>query len=125
MTADYRETNNPVYLLHPSSRTFVPVTRADGVIAPLEPRSAEGMALAEWLAAGNVPDPIPPPEPAPPKPDYGTDVPDDYLFQQHVQAITNLRQYLQVATPTAAQSTAALKTLIRVVLYREKQMDGG
>jgi hypothetical protein len=56
------------------------------------------------------------PDPIPPTPDFGTDVPPDFQFQL-ANAVQNLRQYLALATPTAAQNAAALKTLIRVVLY--------
>lgn len=54
---------------------------------------------------------VPAPDPA--APDYGT---DDTKRDQLADAVTQLRQYLGVASPTQAQSTVALKLLIRVVL---------
>lgn len=68
---------------------------------------------------------VPPvlPFPTPIVPDYGTDATPDRT--QLVQAVTALRQYLNVASPTAAQSAQALKLLIRVVLFLCKQLIGG
>jgi hypothetical protein len=49
--------------------------------------------------------------------DYGTDAPADYAATQLQIAVTNLRQYLQAASPTQAATVAALKLTIRVVLF--------
>jgi hypothetical protein len=57
---------------------------------------------------------IPPTPPA--KIDTGTDVPPDQ-YEKLAEAVVTLRNYLQVATPTAAQSAGALKLLIRIVLF--------
>jgi hypothetical protein len=67
--------------------------------------------------------PPPAPPPPPPTPDYGADVPDDYQTQL-ANAVNQLRQYLGVASPSQAQSTAALKLLIRVVLFIAKRFVG-
>lgn len=58
----------------------------------------------------------PTPDPEVEKIDLGSDVPEDQETKM-VQAAQVLRTYLGVATPTATQSAAALKVLIRVVLY--------
>lgn len=55
---------------------------------------------------------VPPPPPIPL--DYGSDSPPR---PQLNDVVTQLRQYLQVANPTAAQSATALKLVIRVVLF--------
>lgn len=64
----------------------------------------------------------PPPPPPPPIPDYGDDATPDQA--QLVAAVVALRQYLQQASPTAPQSAAALKMLIRVVLFVAKRLVG-
>lgn len=56
----------------------------------------------------------PPPPPIPP--DYGGDAPDDYPSRA-ADAVTRLRAYLGASSPTGAQTVAALKVLIRLVLY--------
>jgi len=63
------------------------------------------------------------PNPVPDSPDFGTDVPDNFQFQL-ANAVSNLRQYLTIPTPTAAQSAAALKTTIRVLLYLVRKQTG-
>jgi hypothetical protein len=37
---------------------------ADGAIIPNDPGNADWVVYTDWLAAGNVPDPAPPPSPA-------------------------------------------------------------
>lgn len=54
------------------------------------------------------------PTPPPGLPDYGT---DDTPRDQLADTVTQLRQYLAVASPTNAQTIAAFKLLVRVVLY--------
>lgn len=50
--------------------------------------------------------------------DYGSDLQtDDEMAASADTAIQNLRAYLALATPTAAQSGAALKVVIRAVLF--------
>jgi hypothetical protein len=56
------------------------------------------------------------PDKIPPTPDFGDDVPDNYAFQL-AQAVTNLRTYLNTASPTNAATVGALKLTIRVILY--------
>ena len=54
---------------------------------------------------------------APPaSPEYGADLPNNYAYQI-ADGVTQLRAYLALATPTAAQSTAALKLVIRGLLW--------
>jgi hypothetical protein len=65
------------------------------------------------LAAYEAQRAVLPPAPVP-VPVFDGDLPDDYAYQVS-DAVTTLRQYLALAAPTAAQSTAALKLLIRVV----------
>lgn len=51
---------------------------------------------------------------APDAPDFGGDLPADF-DRQLAAAVATLRQYLGVATPSAGQSAAALKLVIRVL----------
>lgn len=55
----------------------------------------------------------PAPASRPPQPD----VSDASQDAQIATAVTNLRTYLNTASPTAADSTTALKLLIRVVIW--------
>lgn len=74
-----------------------------GQIVPLPPEAAA-------IVAAHVP------PPAPTKPDYGADAPPDYAAKL-ASAVTNLRAYLGASSPTVAQTVAALKAVIRLVLY--------
>lgn len=61
-----------------------------------------------------------PPEPPEP-PDFGEEAqPDDQL----ADAVAQLRAYLALASPTAAQSTAALKLAIRGLFLLLRRMEG-
>jgi hypothetical protein len=65
-------------------------------------------AAAAAVLAAHTPPPIPA------APDFGNDAaPTD----QVADAVTQLRAYLGVANPTAAQSAAALKLVIRGLLF--------
>jgi hypothetical protein len=66
-----------------------------------------------WIAAGNQPLPADPPSPTPPSPVYGSDASD---MGQLADVVSQLRQFLGLATPTNVQVVSALKLLIRVVL---------
>lgn len=59
-----------------------------------------------------------PPEP----PDYGTDAEDLSDAAALRTAVQNLRTYIGLASPTAAQSATALKLVIRVVLAMLRRM---
>lgn len=50
-------------------------------------------------------------------PDFGTDEPSSDFYAQAAQVVQQFRAYLSLAAPTAAQSTAAIKLLIRLNLY--------
>jgi hypothetical protein len=50
----------------------------------------------------------------PPPPNYGN---EETPRAQLAEAVTTLRTYLALDTPTAAQSAGALKLLIRIVLF--------
>lgn len=53
--------------------------------------------------------------PSPPaEPNFGADLPAD-MPAQIADGVTQLRAYLALSTPTAAQSTAALKLVIRAL----------
>lgn len=52
----------------------------------------------------------------PPAPDFGADLPADYPYQI-ADGVTQLRQYLALPSPTAAQSTTALKLVIRGLFF--------
>lgn len=87
------------------------VLRDDGVSFILGSRFWQ--EYQDWLALGNTPDPADQPPPPPPPIDYGTDA---ATRDNVVDGVVQLRQYLGVASPTLAQSVAALKLLIRAVL---------
>lgn len=55
------------------------------------------------------------PPPAPVAPDYGDEAPTDFE-RQAAAVVASLREYLALSSPTGAQTVAALKVLIRVVL---------
>ncbi len=59
---------------------------------------------------------VTPPDPPPvlPSPNYGADT---IPLDQALTAVSNLRAYLALDTPTNAQTLAALKLTIRVVLH--------
>ena len=89
---------------------------ADLTSIPPDERNADYRRYLEDVANGAEVLPADPPPPVPPAPDYGPDAPDDYAWGLP-SAVTLLRAYLALDTPTAAQSTAALKIVIRCVLY--------
>jgi hypothetical protein len=60
------------------------------------------------------------PAPPPPTPDYGADLPSDYR-EQLAQAVSMLRQYLGLSSPTLAQSATALRLLIRIEFFLLRQ----
>jgi hypothetical protein len=91
----------------------------DGAAIPHAPANADWWAYQAWLDQGNTPDPADPPPPRPAPLDYGADDPPRDQLQD---AITTLRAYLAVSAPTAAQSAAALKIVIRVVLYALRRL---
>lgn len=66
-----------------------------------------------------LPAPTPPPSPA--IPDYGADVPDDYAFRMSDTVVPALRQYVNLAAPTAAQTQAVVKLMARVMLWMLKR----
>jgi hypothetical protein len=59
------------------------------------------------------------PAPPPPLPNYNN---EDTTREQLANAVDNLRAYLALASPTNAQTIAAFKLLIRVVLFLCKQV---
>lgn len=52
--------------------------------------------------------------------DYGDDVPNDQE-RKMAEGVRSLRTYLQVASPNGAQTAAALKILIRIILFMLKR----
>ncbi len=73
----------------------------------------EGAAAALPAEAAAVVTAHTPPA-APDAPDFGGDLPADF-DRQLAANVATLRQYLGVASPSAGQSAAALKLVIRVV----------
>lgn len=99
--------------------TNVILRLADGASIPPDPGNADYRAYLAWVAKGNTPTPADPPPTPPPPVDYGT---DDTARDQLPDAVTTLRTYLGLASPTAAQSGAALKIVIRVVLFMLRRL---
>lgn len=91
----------------------------NGALVPLDDAASIGVDVAALQAVIAAHVPIPPPE----KIDLGADVADDQ-GDRMAEAVTTLRAYLNAASPTAAQSAAALKLLIRVVLFLLKRHFG-
>lgn len=61
------------------------------------------------------------PDPGITEPDFGND-PVTHTGTQLADAVTNLRAYLGLASPTNAQTIAAFKLLIRVVLFLVRRL---
>jgi hypothetical protein len=97
---------------------------ADGALIPNAPGNRDYQEYLAWVALpGNTPDPADPPPARPFVPDFGGDADDDPTFRSKAQqAVNDLRAYLALASPTAAQSATALKLLIRVVLFLLRRM---
>jgi hypothetical protein len=87
-------------------------------VIPKDKRNTDYQEYLEWLDAGNTPLSADPPQDieVPLVLTYSTIEPTS--FRDQIQnGIDNLVDYLQLASPTAGQSAAALKILIRLVLY--------
>ena len=100
---------------------------AAGVIVPalgtmgdnLHTYTAQGLVIdvppgAQAVVNAHVPPPIPP------SVDYGTDLPTNYR-QTLAGAVTQLRAYLALESPTGPQTVGAVKLLVRVVLFLFRQ----
>lgn len=70
--------------------------------------------VLKWISEGNTPDPADPLPVGPTPPDFGN---DDSQQDQLIDAVTTLRAYLALPTPTNNQTVGAFKLLIRVVLF--------
>jgi hypothetical protein len=100
-------------------------------------RPTNGGAIVQIEDNGDVirvrfPDPVDPaqvnsviaahvPAPPPTPPDYGTDTTP---LNQIADAVSQLRQYLQLATPTNAQTITAFKITIRLALLLARRSVG-
>lgn len=73
------------------------------------PDNADEAAIAAVVAAHD-----PTPDVPPPLPQYGG---DDVPLDQIAAGVTQLRAYLALPSPSAAQSAAALKLVIRALLF--------
>lgn len=60
------------------------------------------------------------PDLVPDVPDFGTDVPDNFVFQI-AAGVVQARQYLQIASPSLPQTAAMVKLIIRLILYMLKR----
>jgi hypothetical protein len=58
----------------------------------------------------------PAPLPVPASPDFGSDLPANFAFQL-ADGVSQLRTYLALSAPTAAQSVTALKLVIRALFF--------
>ncbi len=93
------------------------LTGAGTAIDLFVPDNADETAISAVVAAHTNP---PPPDTT--EPDFGTDAADLTNYPAIRTAVTNLRAYVGLASPTAAQSTAALQLLIKVVLAILRRM---
>lgn len=92
----------------------------DGATIPPDQLNADYQTYLVWMADGNTPIAADPEPIRPPRIDLGGDVPPDQDAQLSAQAAT-LRDYVALASPTATQTVAALKLLIRIVLWSLKR----
>jgi hypothetical protein len=96
--------------------TLVAVMRVEGdgnLIRLTVPDAADETAITAVVAAHDpTPDPVP---------DFGNDA---TTRDQLVSGVTQLRAYLALSNPTAAQSAAALKLVIRGFLFLLKEQYG-
>jgi hypothetical protein len=113
--------SDPLNPFAPLSRySLVQDTNAGDIVINVDEDAPAGLG-ASITAVVAVHDATP--DPIIPVPDYGNDATPDQT--QLVQAVATLRQYLAIASPTAPQTTAAFKLLIRVVLFILKRTIGG
>jgi hypothetical protein len=89
----------------------------DGEQIVLDLPDAVDPAAVEALLLAHVP--APPPDPI----DYGADAPEPDLEQAR-QVVGQLRAFLALDAPTAAQVVGALKLTIRVLLWMLRQRFG-
>lgn len=87
--------------------------RLDSTVIPEVPGNRDYTEYTSWSIT-NVTDPADTLAPVTPVPDYGA---DDTPREQLVQAVSDLRTYLALASPTNAQTITAFKLLVRVVLF--------
>lgn len=88
----------------------------DGASIPPDERNNDYRAYLEWCNDGHTPAPADP-VPVPPEPlDVGAEAADTTDRTALQAAIGNLRQYVNASSPTGAQTVAALKLTIRLVL---------
>jgi hypothetical protein len=127
-----------------AAQTGVPIPLGQGAIVPGSVTSLEGLVSGRDFtvdaAGGTVTlstaagralltfdfEPVVPPPPLPPAaptPDFGADLPADYA-QQLADGVAQLRAYLALSSPLPAQSTAALKLLIRVLFFLLRRWGG-
>lgn len=92
-----------------------------GYAIPLDLLNADYRAYQDWLAQGNTVEPADPPPalPALLGVDFATQAQDP---AQMSSAVGQLRTFLATAGPTTAEVVAALKILIRLVLFMCKQL---
>jgi hypothetical protein len=83
----------------------------DGVLRLTVPDDADAAAITAVVAAHD-----PTPLPVPASPDFGSDLPANFAFQL-ADGVSQLRTYLALSAPTAAQSAAALKLVIRALFF--------
>jgi hypothetical protein len=105
--------------LYKLTRSDVIRRLSDNADIPSDPLNADRQRYDAWLAAGNQPDPPDPVATDPdalPSIDYGAAIPAGFTGQ--VQAgVAALNDYLALGAPTAAQSAAALKITVRLLLF--------
>lgn len=84
----------------------------DGDSITLEVPDAVDEAAVTAVVAAHDPTPLP----VPASPDFGSDLPANFAFQL-ADGVSQLRTYLALSAPTAAQSAAALKLVIRALFF--------
>jgi hypothetical protein len=109
--------HDQILAAHPELRTVMTVSGlGNDIWLDLPATTAQGvLSDLDAIVAAHVP-------PPPPRAvDYGSDLPPRDTV---VDVVSQLRQYLGVASPTLVQTATALKLVIRVLLFLTQRLVG-
>ena len=83
----------------------------------VDSNTGDAMRARAYIDGGGIVDQYVPPPPRPQFPDMGTDVDSEDQFQTNLPAaVTQIRAYINNASPTNAQVIAITKLLCRIIL---------